>query len=193
MAGETGDSPEIRKKHILAREGLAPAERETRSLRAVERIATLPEFRAASVVMLYRAVRGELNLDTLPQHPASAGKRFAYPRCSGGDMAALVPGAWEKGAFGIPEPAEDSSQAVSPADIGLVICPGTAFDEQGGRLGMGGGYYDRFLPKCGKAVFVMAAFESQREERLPQHGQDVPMDIIVTEEKVRRIRKGAGR
>ena len=55
---------------------------------------------------------------------------------------------------------------------------------------MGAGYYDRFLPKCVNAVFAMAAFEAQRAENLPQDETDVPMDIIVTEERVRRIRKG---
>ena len=67
--------PALRKKYILARESLSPAERETYSLRAAERIVSLPEFRRASVVMLYRAVRGELNLDTLPSLPEAAGKR----------------------------------------------------------------------------------------------------------------------
>jgi len=181
----------LRKKHIRARESISPAERETYSLRAAERIVSLPEFRKASVVMLYRAVRGEMNLDSIPLHPAAAGKRFAYPRCvSGQEMAAMIPGGWEKGAFGIPEPSAEGSCEVPPEEIDLVICPGTAFDEQGGRLGMGAGYYDRFLPGCVRAVFLMAAFETQREERLPQDGKDVPMDIVVTEEKVRRFRKG---
>ena len=182
--------PALRKKYILARESLSPAERETYSLRAAERIVSLPEFRRASVVMLYRAVRGELNLDTLPSLPEAAGKRFAYPRCLGpGEMAAMIPAGWGKGAFGIMEPA-DGSETVAPEEIDLVICPGTSFDEDGARLGMGAGYYDRFLPGCVNAVFILAAFEAQRAEKLPQEETDVPMDLIVTEEAVRRIRKG---
>ena len=54
---------------------------------------------------------------------------------------------------------------------------------------MGGGYYDRFLPKCVNAVFLMAAFEAQRAASLPRSGLDVPMDLIVTEAAVRRIRE----
>ena len=180
----------LRQKHILARESLSPAEREAYSLRAAERIASLPEFMEASVVMLYRAVRGELNLDALPSLPEAAGKRFAWPRCLGpGEMAAMIPAGWRKSAFGIPEPAE-GSETVAPEEIGLVICPGTAFDDRGGRLGMGAGYYDRFLPKCVNAVFVLAAFEAQRADEVPQEETDVPMDLIVTEETIRRIRKG---
>ena len=104
-------------------------------------------------------------------------------------MEARIPGRWEPGAFGIPEPAADASEAVPPGEIDLVICPGTAFDDLGTRLGMGGGYYDRFLPKCVNAVFLMAAFEAQRAASLPRSGLDVPMDLIVTEAAVRRIRE----
>ena len=183
----------LRNKYIKVRESLSPAERGTYSRRAAERIASLPEFREAGVVMLYRAVRGELELDCLPEHPASAGKTFVYPRCvNREEMEAMIPAGWVKGAFGIPEPAAGSA-AVPPESIRLVICPGTAFDDRGGRLGMGAGYYDRFLPKCARAVFLMAAFEAQRADNLPQTETDVPMDLIVTEERVRRIRKGANR
>ena len=180
----------LRKQYIRARESLPPETRETYSLRAAERIVSLPEFRDASTVMLYRAVRGEISMESIPAHPASAGKRFVYPRClNGTEMAAMIPAGWENGPFGIPEPTADSGTA-APEEIDLIVCPGTAFDEQGTRLGMGGGYYDRFLPRCGKAVRVMAAFEAQRAEELPADDTDAPMDIIVTEEAVRRIRKG---
>ncbi len=175
----------VRKKALRARESLPPAERGEKSLRAVDRIAALPEFRAADTVMLYRAVRGEMSLDDLPAHPASAGKRFVYPRCvSRSEMEAMVPGGWEPGAFGIPEPAAASSETVPPAKIDLVICPGSAFDDRGLRLGMGAGYYDRFLPKCVNAVLAMVAFEVQHEPSLPASPQDVPMDLVVTEDNL---------
>ena len=180
----------LRKQYIGARESIPPSLREAYSRCAVERIAALPEFSAAHTVMLYRAVRGELSLESLPLLPASAGKRFAYPRCVGRDgLTAWIPGSWETGAFGIQEPATDTSEAVRPADIDLVICPGTAFDDLGTRLGMGGGYYDRFLPECVNAVFLMAAFEVQHAALLPRSATDVSMNLIVTEAAVRRIRE----
>ncbi len=179
------DKDSVRKKAVLSRNSLPPAEREEKSRRAVDRIAALPEFRAAKTVMLYRAVRGELSLDALPAHALSAGKRFVYPRCiSPLEMEARVPGEWESGAFGIPEPSEKTSEKVSPDEIDLVICPGTAFDSRGFRLGMGAGYYDRFLPKCVNAVLAMAAFEMQYEPSLPASPLDIPMDLVVTEENL---------
>ncbi len=170
---------------LRARAALSPAEQEAASRRTIERIADLPDFRAARTVMLYRAVRGELSLESLSAHPAAAGKRFVYPRCvSAGEMKALLPGGWQPGAFGIPEPAEDGSEAVPPEEIDLVLCPGTAFDDRGIRLGMGGGYYDRFLPECRNATAAMAAYEWQHVPSLPASPSDVPMDLAVTEENL---------
>ena len=188
MSPEDSSRLELRKKYIRARKNLSPAERAEKSRMAAERIDALPEFSAARTVMLYRAVRGELSLDLLPDLPSSAGKRFVYPRCvSETEIAALLPGGWMSGAFGIPEPAVETSERIRPEEIDLVVCPGVSFDSRGTRLGMGGGYYDRFLPRCPRAVRVMAAFELQHALALPRSALDIPMDIIVTESAVRRF------
>ena len=96
-------------------------------------------------------------------------------------MAAMIPGGWTPGPFGIPEPEAETSEEVPPEEIDLVICPGTAFDSRGTRLGMGGGYYDRFLPRCRRAGIIMAAFEDQRAERIPHIETDIGMERIITE------------
>ena len=174
-----------RRQALRVRGSLSVADREEKSRAAVERIAVLPEFRAARTVMLYRAVRGELSLDALPSHPAAAGKRFAYPRCvSRTEMKAMLPGSWETGAFGIPEPSEEDSKTVPGEEIDLVVCPCSAFDDRGTRLGMGAGYYDRFLPECPGAVLAAAAFEAQHFPSLPVSPLDIPMDLAVTEENL---------
>ena len=51
------------------------------------------------------------------------------------------------------------------------------------RMGMGAGYYDRFLPKCTRADIVGVAFEAQKAEVLPADPWDRPMDIIYTEKR----------
>ena len=176
------DKEILREASVRARERLTPEERAEKSAAAMVRIAEMPEYRRAGTVMIYRAVRGELSPETLPGLPASAGKRFAYPLClEDREMAAMIPVEWRRGAVGIPEPERESSEEVPPEEIDLVICPGTAFDGEGNRLGMGGGYYDRFLPKCRKAAVILAAFEAQRADAVPHGPRDVCMDRIVTE------------
>ncbi len=179
------DRGELRRAMIRAREAMTAAERAEKSARAAERIAGLEVFRRAETVMIYRAVRGELSLEALPDHPASAGKRFAYPLClPERGMAALIPGAWRAGPFGIPEPVPELSEEIPPEALDLIICPGTAFDIRGHRLGMGGGYYDRFLPRCTNAVIILAAFEAQRAEEVPADSRDVPVAMVVTEDNI---------
>ena len=89
--------------------------------------------------------------------------------------------AWIEGPYGIEEPDPARSERVDPREIDLVLCPCTAFDEQGNRLGMGGGYYDRFLPGCENAFLAAVAFEYQRTARIPAEPWDRPMDAAVTE------------
>ena len=190
----------LRKEFLKKRNRLSAVEIEEKSANAVERITALPAFRQASTILLYRNIHSELSLDRLPEHPASAGKRFAYPVCvSKKELRAFVPRipelragtddsagfsspeAWKSGPFGIPEPDPSLSEEIPPEELDLIICPGVAFDTDCRRLGMGAGYYDRYLPQCKNAVIVMAAFEVQRAERVPSDAWDVPMDMVVTE------------
>jgi 5-formyltetrahydrofolate cyclo-ligase len=65
------------------------------------------------------------------------------------------------------------------------VCkPVTAFDEKLGRMGMGAGYYDRFLTACKKAHIVAVAFECQKADSVMAQEWDMPMEKVFTEEKV---------
>ena len=177
----------IRKEKKQARSSLSPEQREEYSARAVERLAQSPLFRRARTVMIYSHMGAELSLDSLPAHPAAAGKRFCYPLCvSPTEMIAMVPGAWQSGAYGIREPVRERSVQVAPEEIDLVVCPGTAFDPACNRMGMGGGYYDRWLPRCVNARVVMTAFEVQKCEALPVDPWDRPVEQVFTEAAVYR-------
>ncbi len=183
---EAQDKKALRRRMIAARDALTAAERAERSARIVERILTLPAFRRAETVMLYRAVRGEVDRAALTADPRAAGKRFVYPLCTENGLLSLCPlrGRWRPGPFGIPEPDPADAEVVPPEEIDLVICPCTAFDNEHRRLGMGGGYYDRFLPLCTRAVTIAAAFEVQRLPRVPTDGLDQGVDLAVTEDAV---------
>ena len=113
------------------------------------------------------------------------GKTAVYPLCvSKTEMIALHPSsdeAWEEGHYGILEPVREKSELVLPEKIDLVICPCTVFDEEGSRMGMGAGYYDRFLPLCVNARIAAAAFECQRVQKVPADEWDRPMERVFTE------------
>ena len=179
---------EFRQRGIRAREALTEEERNRKSEQIARRIMETEAFRQARIVMLYRAVRGEARLDLLPE--GAPDKRYVYPLCvTRTEMIALspcFPDAWKKGAFGIPEPVREESAEIAPEEIDLVICPCAAFDGQGGRLGMGGGYYDRFLPKCVNAEIFAAAFEVQNTEVIPRGSWDFGVSAVITEDRIWR-------
>ena len=178
----------VRSRGIKARDRLNGEEREKLSEEICRKIAASEFFLKAQTIMIYKAVRGEVQLTALEHAIEAAGKTAVYPLCVGeGKMAALHPrseNSWETGHYGIQEPNPEKSVEIRPEDIDLIICPCTAFDVQGNRLGMGAGYYDRFLPFCTKAHVIAAGFEEQKVETIPVDEWDQPMEAVFTETNI---------
>lgn len=95
--------------------------------------------------------------------------------------------------FGIGEPDTPLHQATPCNSIDLILMPLVAFDKQGNRLGMGKGYYDRTLQFLShrthwhKPRLVGIAYELQHFEQLPFQAWDIPLDAVVTEDRVYNI------
>lgn len=177
----------LRKSKIKERDSLSISERTALSKKIVDRILASPEFQHAKTIMLYRGIRGEVRMNDLESAPTAAEKKLVFPLCiSDTEMIALLPEdeeAWIDGYFGIREPMRERSLEISPEEIDFVICPCTVFDERGGRVGMGAGFYDRFLEKCTNAVVAAVAFECQKAENVERQPWDKKMDMIFTENR----------
>jgi len=138
-----------------------------------------------SIAAGYRARGGEIDPWPLMQRLAGAGVRLALPVASDRDSA-LVFRAFKAGdplapdAFGIDSPTAHAAE-VQPD---LVIAPLLAFDRFGGRIGQGGGHYDRTLAlmRARGRVFVLGlAYAGQQVARLPLEPHDQRLDAILTE------------
>lgn len=163
------------------------AAREAAAALPIER---LPAFEWFSS---YHAVGSELDPAPLAARLTAAGRRLALPVTLGPD-APLEFRAWRKfdvpevDAFGVPSPPIDAP-LVRPQ---MVICPLLGFDKFGGRLGQGGGHYDRTLAALRAAgpVFVLGlAYAGQEVERLTMEPHDQRLDAILTENGYTEVRK----
>ena len=95
----------------------------------------------------------------------------------------------EEDKYGILEPISNY-KVINKNDIDLVIMPGLAFDNNGGRLGYGGGYYDKFLMDCSEDKFKIAlAYNFQVIESVPKEEHDILVDCIITEENEKNVDK----
>ena len=148
----------------------------------IRRFLSLPEYRRAKTVLLYRGVGGEIDTAPILQDALSAGKLVALPRITGPDLmeARRVASAEElvPGKYGIPAPPAES-ELIPPEALDLILVPGAAFTPEGDRLGRGGGYYDRYLPRT--AGFKVAlARRGQLFPALPTQAHDQRVDLVVT-------------
>ena len=91
------------------------------------------------------------------------------------------------GKFGILELIE--AMKIAYKNIDLILVPGIAFDLHGHRVGYGLGYYDKFLKKVPKAVKIGLCFDFQVADKISHEEHDVPVDLIVTEERVVECRR----
>ena len=173
------------------RHALAAAAPEAAARAAAE--LPLDRLPAFTVVSGYRPVGSELDPWPVLETLAARGAKIALPAAL--DRAApLVFRLYAPGdplapdAFGIPSPVAGAQQ-VSPD---LVIAPLVAFDRHGGRLGQGGGHYDRTIANLRAAgpVFVLGlAYAGQEVAEVPGEPHDERLDAILTETGYRAVRK----
>jgi 5-formyltetrahydrofolate cyclo-ligase len=161
----------------------------TRSRAAADRLVGLDVYDAAQTIMLFLPLRHEVDATPIAIRAWQAGKTVAVPLVSYEQrhmIAVEIRSLSEPMAtdhYGLRTPV--SQRPIPVESLDLVVVPGLAFDAQGGRLGRGGGFYDRFLGQrsfAGKACGY--AFDEQLVESVPTTDTDVPLDLLVTDERV---------
>lgn len=178
-----------RSQCLAARQNLSDAEREAHSHAICQTLTTLEAAIRAKTIFSYMATWDEVDLRRFHEWGASRGKRVCWPvTYPHGLMEAAVPDtpdAFVKGKFDILSPDPEKSQIIPPEEIDVVLVPCVGFDGNGNRLGHGGGYYDRYLPRCPQATKILVAFEAQRLDTVCVGESDVAMDLIVTESRAK--------
>jgi 5-formyltetrahydrofolate cyclo-ligase len=180
----------LRLERMAMRDALDPTCHAQASREIAERIAGLPSFQAARVLLLTLPYRSEWDTRPLFETALAAGKAVAVPRVNHAarmlDLHEVrdVARDTSPGYRGIPEPSPMLPR-VDAGAIEWVLVPGVAFDLVLRRLGYGGGFYDRLLPLLpAGTVRIAGAFEVQVVERVPASPHDLTVDALITEKRM---------
>ena len=176
---------DIRRQMRARRSGLSLHERNAHAEAAAAILTGSRYWRDADTIALYLAADGELDTDPIVRKARAENKRLFLPvilpnnalqfRQWLADMDLVV------NRYGIAEPPETANSAELPA-LTLVCVPLVAWDRQGNRLGMGGGFYDRTFAGAGsRGLLVGLGYTVQEQARLPRDSWDVSLDLVVTE------------
>lgn len=183
------EKKKLRAAMLAARRNLTASYREKAGRVMIERLCATEWFQRADALFLHASMPDEVPLYPLMARCLAAGKRVGLPWITGPGsmdvvnlpaMDALVPGK-----FGI-QTVDPARRTILPADsIDLIIVPGAAFDDAGNRLGLGAGYYDRFMAeRAPQAHRVALAFECQMAARIPVEPHDQRVDCVITEKRM---------
>lgn len=196
------------RKEALERRAAMPAAVRAEADRAIrERLFRLPAYAKAERILLYISVGTEVDTRRIAVDALAAGKKVYCPYCEKRPVITdPETGVKRKGAgvmhfyrvtkidalrvstYGIPEPDPERAEPFPGPDTGvLMLMPGTAFDPHCGRIGYGGGYYDRYLAEHPGIPTIALAYECQLTDHVPMLPGDIAPEAILTE--LRWIRK----
>lgn len=139
----------------------------------------------AKRIALYRSYKGEVPVDGLAEAFMSKGIRCCFPRIEDGEMVfydcgSLADENFEVSSMGIKEPVA-AAAPVALKDIDVVVLPALAYNEEGTRLGAGGGYYDRCFGSmgAGRPYLLGICYEFQICSDVPSCDTDISADFIA--------------
>ena len=181
---------ELRERMLDRRRALSVEARAELSEAAQRHLGEHALFREARGIALYRHLPSEVATEALLARAWAEGKRVAVPTVAAGSgelewVEVTRTTSFTAHALGFEVPIE--GPRIPSSALSLVVVPGVAFDLEGGRLGLGKGFYDRALAqRPAGLVAVGLAFTLQVVEAVPTESHDLRVDWVATNSSVRR-------
>jgi 5-formyltetrahydrofolate cyclo-ligase len=184
MADTSPSKAQLRSALRKRRNSLAPAKQLAAALALTQTVARLPVWTAAQCIALYLAADGEIDTRPVERIAREQGKQVYLPVLAEDNRLRFAHWAADellaRNRFDIPEPPVAASHC-KISDLDIVFLPLVAWDRRGGRLGMGGGFYDRTLSGNAGPLLVGLAHDCQRIEAVPRDAWDIDLDYIATD------------
>ena len=174
------DKKELRAMIRAQKRAMTEQEIESKSQRLTELFLATDAYRQAKTIYGYLPYNQEVRTGALLEQALRDGKRVAVPKCYGDEMRFIYLddlSKVEKGYCGIPEPVDDEPVGDDPT--ALVLMPGLAFDEEGHRIGYGGGFYDKFLAAEPEHPTLALCYDFQMLPELHTEEFDIPVDRVI--------------
>lgn len=190
--------PQLRQQLRLKRRRLSQRELHRREQQLCRHLLKLPALINAQHIAAYWPANGEISPVSALKAWQQAGKNIYLPKILPAQQMQFIPYSAQtallKNRYGIYEP--QSRQRISPMQLDAVLVPLLAFDKQGNRLGMGGGYYDRAFafmqqPWRKRPILIGVAHDFQEMTQLNSDPWDVPLSMIVSNKGV--LKKASNR
>lgn len=184
MESVNAEKSRLRKAILAMRRKLDRESVAAQSALIAKHLTACPQYAAAGVIMAFAAMPDEPQTDLIMQDVLRQDKKLCIPRVGEtyGNMEAVEvsqPAGLVEGKFGILTPPPQNA-VVDPSGIQLIIVPGVAFTLTGQRLGMGAGFYDRFLERAKQAVLIGLALDCQITAHIPCEDHDYLVDHLAT-------------
>lgn len=190
------DKTELRKAVLLKRDSIPLEVRVFKDQEITERLLSYSDFVKAETIMLYASFRSEVNTFPIIERTLKEGKTVVLPVVNAlqrrlelyriNSLDDLSPGY-----MGIMEPKPERAVAIEESSLDFILLPGVAFDERGGRIGYGGGYYDRLVKNLtGNTRLVSLAYEEQIVEHVPLEQHDQRVHAVITDRRVIEVQDG---
>ena len=181
------------RKEILAKRNIMDAiEKEEKDRKILDKFYESNYYREAKNIFIYISYDSEINTKGIIKKALRDNKKIYVPRT---EFKTRLMDAVEitslnnliESEYGILEPSVEEPH-IDPNEIDLIVVPGVAFDRNGGRMGYGAGFYDRYFKKISKdnvkkVIKLALAYDFQILEKIPMNEQDVPVNYIITETK----------
>lgn len=179
-----------------SRRALSTGQRRLAAHNLLRNLRQFPHFQYSQHIALYLTNDGEIDTSVLINDLKRRGKTLYLPIMQPGKKGHLKFVRWHdttrmiRNQFNIPEPQASIEDGIPTALLQLICMPLVAFDTEGNRLGMGGGYYDRSLAFMAESTvgnqpaLLGLAYDFQKVERLPTEAWDIPLDAIATDQQL---------
>lgn len=182
----------LRKEILKKRENIDKVKKENMDTEILNSFYKSKYYNEAINIFIYISYGSEINTRDIINRALKEKKRIYVPRTEfkTRTMDAVEISSLDnliESSYGILEPSKNEP-CIDPNELDLIVVPGVAFDRNGGRMGYGAGFYDRYFSKInknniGRITKLALAYDFQVTDEVPMGELDVPVDYVLTEKE----------